>query len=441
MHKYAMNSSADFMPIDRLRIIQNQKFLKRFRYTYDNVKWYRDLLAKHNVDPNSIQSIDDIVKLPFIVKTDLRDTYPTGMLATSMENIVRFHASSGTTGKPIVVPYTREDLDVWSECVARCLTMFGIDETDVLQVGYGYGLFTGGLGLHDGGQRRGCAIVPASGGNTARHLMFIRDLEVSAIACTPSYFLHIIDHARKIGYDWKETKLRVGIFGAEPWTDGMRQFIEQETGIEAHDIYGLTEVSGPGVGGDCSCHAGIHICEDHFYPEIIDPETLKPVPDGEEGELVFTTLDKTGMPLIRYRTRDITRIIPDRCACGRTLRRIGRISHRSDDMMIVRGVNVFPGQIESVLTGVDAGLVNYQVHLDTNDSGLATIEVKFEATPEMYAAFASEPEKRDLLAKVVSDRLRQTVGIGFKATVVDQGGIPRSEGKMQRIVDHRKNDL
>lgn len=441
MHKYAMNSAADFMPVDRLRNIQNQKFLKRFRYTYDNVKWYRDLLAKNGVDPNSIRSIDDIVKLPFIVKTDLRDTYPTGMLATSMENIVRFHASSGTTGKPIVVPYTREDLDVWSECVARCLTMFGIDETDVLQVGYGYGLFTGGLGLHDGGERRGCAVVPASGGNTARHLMFIRDLGVSAIACTPSYFLHVIDHAQKIGYDWKETKLRVGIFGAEPWTDGMRQFIEQETGIVAHDIYGLTEVSGPGVGGDCSCHAGIHIMEDHFYPEIIDPETLKPVPDGEEGELVFTTLDKTGMPLLRYRTRDITRIIPDQCACGRTIRRIGRISHRSDDMMIVRGVNVFPGQIESVLTGVDTGLVNYQVHLDTNDSGLATIEVKFEATPEMYATFTSEPEKRDLLAKVVSERLRQTVGIGFKATVVDQGGIPRSEGKMQRIVDHRKIDL
>ncbi len=441
MHKYAMNAAADFMPVDRLRNIQNQKFLKRFRYTYDNVKWYRDLLAKNGVDPNSIRSIDDIVKLPFIVKTDLRDTYPTGMLATSMENIVRFHASSGTTGKPIVVPYTREDLDVWSECVARCLTMFGIDETDVLQVGYGYGLFTGGLGLHDGGERRGCAVVPASGGNTARHLMFIRDLGVSAIACTPSYFLHVIDHAQKIGYDWKETKLRVGIFGAEPWTDGMRQFIEQETGIVAHDIYGLTEVSGPGVGGDCSCHAGIHIMEDHFYPEIIDPETLKPVPDGEEGELVFTTLDKTGMPLLRYRTRDITRIIPDQGACGRTIRRIGRISHRSDDMMIVRGVNVFPGQIESVLTGIDTGMVNYQVHLDTNDSGLATIEVKFEATPEMYVTFTSEPEKRDLLAKVVSERLRQTVGIGFKATVVDQGGIPRSEGKMQRIVDHRKIDL
>ena len=441
MHKYAMNSAPDFMPVGRLRNIQNQKFLKRFRYTYDNVKWYRDLLAKNNVDPNSIQSLDDIGKLPFIVKTDLRDTYPTGMLATSMDNVVRFHASSGTTGKPIVVPYTREDLNVWSECVARCLTMFGIDETDVLQVGYGYGLFTGGLGLHDGGERHGCAIVPASGGNTARHLMFIRDLGVSAIACTPSYFLHIIDHAQKIGYDWKETKLRVGIFGAEPWTDGMRQFIEQETGIVAHDIYGLTEISGPGVGGDCSCHAGIHICEDHFYPEIIDPETLKPVPDGEEGELVFTTLDKTGMPLIRYRTRDITRIIPEPCACGRTIRRIGRISHRSDDMMIVRGVNVFPGQIESVLTGVDSGLVNYQVHLDTNDSGLATIEVKFEGTPEMYGVFTNEPEKRGQLEKLVSDRLRQTVGIWFKATVVEQNEIPRSEGKMKRIVDHRKTDI
>lgn len=440
MHKYAMNSAADFMPVDRLRVIQNQKFVKRFRYTYDNVAWYRELLAKYNVDPNSIQSLDDLPKLPCVVKTDLRDTYPLGMLATSMDKIIRFHASSGTTGKPIVAPYTREDLDVWAECVARCLTMFGIDENDVLQVGYGYGLFTGGLGLHDGGERRHCAVVPASGGNTARHLMFIKDLGVTAIACTPSYFLHIIDHAQKIGYDWKETKLRVGIFGAEPWTDGMRQYIEETTGIEAHDIYGLTEISGPGVGGDCSYHAGVHIFEDHFYPEIIDPETLRPLPDGEMGELVFTTLDKTGMPLIRYRTRDMTRIIPERCACGRTIRRIGRISHRSDDMMIVRGVNVFPGQIESVLTGIDSGLINYQIHLDTNDSGLATIEVKFEATPGMYSEFELDPAKREALARLVAERLRQTVGIGFKTTVADPNTVPRSEGKMQRIIDHRRKD-
>ncbi len=438
MHKYAMNSAADFMPVDRLRAIQNQKFMKRFHYTYANVEWYRNLLAKHNVDPNEIKSIADISKLPCIVKTDLRDTYPLGMLATSMDNIIRFHASSGTTGKPIVIPYTREDLDVWSECVARCLTMFGLDEQDVLQVGYGYGLFTGGLGLHDGGERRHCAVVPASGGNTQRHLMFIKDLDVTAIACTPSYFLHIIDHAQKLGYNWKESKLRVGIFGAEPWTDGMRSFIEQETGIVAHDIYGLTEISGPGVAGDCSCHAGMHIFEDHFYPEIIDPDTLQPLPDGEEGELVFTTLDKTGMPLIRYRTRDITRLIPEQCACGRTIRRIGRISHRSDDMMIVRGVNVFPGQIESVLTGVDPGLIHYTIHLDSNDTGLATIEVKFEATPAMYEEFKADPAKSENLSRLVANRLRETVGIGFKATVVEQNSIPRSEGKMKRIYDNRK---
>jgi phenylacetate-CoA ligase len=435
-----MNSAADFMPVDRLRDIQNRKFMKRFRYTYDNVRWYRDLLASHNVDPNSIHSIDDISKLPFIVKTDLRDTYPTGMLAANMEDIVRFHGSSGTTGKPIVVPYTREDLDVWAECIGRCLTMFGVDEHDVLQVSFGYGLFSGGVGLHDGGQHRGCAVVPASGGNTARQLMLIKDLDVTVIACTPSYFLHIVDTARKIGYNWKETKLRVGIFGAEPWTEGMRQFIEDETGIVAYDIYGLTEISGPGVGGDCSCHAGIHIFEDHFYPEIIDPETLEPLPDGEEGELVFTTLDKTGLPMLRYRTRDMTRLLPEPCACGRTCRRIGRISHRSDDMMIIRGVNVFPGQIESVLTGINGGFHHYQIHIDKNDSGLATIEVKFEATPEMYEEFKSAPEKRDELAKTVADKLRQTVGIGFKTTVVDREEIPRNDGKSQRIVDHRKKN-
>lgn len=428
------------MPVERLRAIQNEKFIKVFRRTYENVEWYRNLLAKHKVDPNDIRSIADISKLPFIVKTDLRDTYPDGMRAAPMEKIVRFHASSGTTGKPIVVPYAQEDLDVWSECVARCLTMFGLDETDVLQVGYGYGLFTGGLGLHDGGQRRGCAIIPAGGGNTTRHLMLIKDLNATAIACTPSYFLHIIDQAQKTGYDWKETKLRVGIFGAEPWTDGMRQFIEQETGIVAHDIYGLTEISGPGVGGDCSHHAGIHIFEDHFYPEIIDPDTLQPLPDGETGELVFTTLDKVGMPVIRYRTRDITRLIPERCACGRTIRRIGRISHRSDDMMIVRGVNVFPSQIESVLTSIDPGLINYQIYLDSNESGLATIEVKLEGTPEMYAAFAEDASRREGLARLVTSKLRDTIGIGFKTTIVDQNAIPRSEGKMKRIVDNRKKD-
>lgn len=432
-----MISAPDFMPVNRLREIQNQKFINVFQRTYQNVPWYRELLAKNNVDPNSIRSLADISKLPFIKKTDLRDTYPNGMLATSMDKIVRYHASSGTTGKPIVVPYTREDLDVWAECVSRCLTAFGLDESDVLQVGYGYGLFTGGLGLHDGGQRRGCTIVPVSGGNTERHLMFFRDLKVTAIACTPSYFLHIIDVAQKIGFDWKETKLKFGIFGAEPWTEEMRQFIEAQTGIRAYDIYGLTEISGPGVGGECSCRAGVHIFEDHFYPEIVDPDTLQPLPDGESGELVFTTLDKIGMPVIRYRTRDITKIIAEPCPCGRTIRRIGRISHRSDDMMIIRGVNVFPSQVESVLLAVDPGLVNYQIYLSKNPDGLDAIEVKVELTREKFAELGDNVANLEKFRRQIAEKLKSTVGINFKTTLVEPDVIPRSQGKMQRIVDER----
>ena len=437
MTKYNMLSAPDFMPVERLRDIQNRKFLGAFRRAYENVQWYRELLAQHKVDPNSIKSLADISKLPFIKKTDLRDTYPNGMLATSMDKIIRYHASSGTTGKPIVVPYTREDLDVWAECVSRCLTAFGLDENDVLQVGYGYGLFTGGLGLHDGGERRRCTVVPVSGGNTERHLMFIRDLNVTAIACTPSYFLHIIDHAQKIGFNWKDTKLKVGIFGAEPWTEEMRKFIESETGITAFDIYGLTEISGPGVGGECSSHAGVHIFEDHFYPEIVDPDTLEPLPDGESGELVFTTLDKTGMPLIRYRTRDITKIIAEPCACGRTIRRIGRISHRSDDMMIIRGVNVFPGQVESALLAVDPGLVNYQIHLSKGDAGLDVIEVKVELTREKFSELGDNTTSLEIFRRLIAEKLKSTVGINFKTTLVEPDAMPRSQGKIKRIYDNR----
>ena len=437
MTKYSMLSAPDFMPVDRLRAIQNRKFLGVFRRTYENVPWYRELLAKNNVDPNSIQSLADISKLPFIKKTDLRDTYPNGMLATAMDKIVRYHASSGTTGKPIVVPYTREDLDVWSECVSRCLTAYGLDESDVLQVGYGYGLFTGGLGLHDGGTRRGCTVIPISGGNTERHLMLIQDLQVTAVACTPSYFLHVIDLADKVGYDWKATKLRVGIFGAEPWTEEMRRFIEAKTGIRAYDIYGLTEISGPGVGGECSCRTGVHIFEDHFYPEIVDPDTLQPLPDGEMGELVFTTLDKTGMPIIRYRTRDITKLVAEPCPCGRTIRRIARISHRSDDMMIIRGVNVFPGQVESSLLAVDPGLVNYQIHLSKGADGLDVIEVRVELTREKFSELRDNTASLEMFRRQIAEKLKSTVGINFKTTLVEPDSMPRSQGKIKRIFDDR----
>ena len=438
MAKYSMVSAPDFLPTHMLRDVQNQKFLDLFQRVYNNVEWYRDLLKKNNVDPDSIRSIADIGKLPFIKKTDLRDTYPTGMFAAPMSQIVRFHASSGTTGKPIVMGYTRHDLDAWSESTARALTMFGLDENDVIQVGYGYGLFTGGLGLHDAGQRRGCAVIPISGGNTERQLMLMRDLGTTVVACTPSYFLHLIDYGRKINFDWKETKLRAGVFGGEPWTDEMRKFIENETGIEAFDIYGLTEISGPGVGGECKCHAGIHIFEDHFYPEIVDPDTLEPLPDGEVGELVFTTLDKEGIPLIRYRTRDITRIIPERCECGLTMRRIGRISHRSDDMMIIRGVNVFPGQVESALLAIDQNLVNYQLVLSKDASGLDIIEVLVEPTPEQFARLWNDDHVKERFRRSIAEKLQRVVGINFKTTLVPPDALPRSEGKVQRVIDNRK---
>lgn len=432
-----MISAPDFMPEHMLREVQNRKFVELFKRVYANVPWYRNLLEENNVNPESIKSIADIGRLPFIKKTDLRDTYPTGMFARPMKDIIRFHASSGTTGKPIVMGYTRKDLDVWSESTARALAMYGLTKKDVLQVSYGYGLFTGGLGLHDGGERLGCTILPTSGGNTERQLMLMRDLGVTAIACTPSYFLHIIDQARKINFDWSETQLRHGIHGAEPWTPEMRKFMEEETGIKTHDIYGLTEISGPGVGAECYCNSGLHIFEDHFYPEIIDPDTLEPLPDGELGELVFTTLDKEGIPMLRYRTRDITRIMPDRCPCGRTIRRIDRITHRSDDMMIIRGVNVFPSQVESLLLAVDPNLVNYQIHLDKDVSGLDTIEVKVEPTPEKFSQLWNDEGAKEAFRKQLASKLKDRIGIGFRLTLVAPDSIPRSEGKVKRVFDNR----
>ncbi|MDO5309976.1 MAG: phenylacetate--CoA ligase [Planctomycetia bacterium] len=438
MPRYSMISAPDFFPVHMLREVQNEKFMTVFKHVYTNVQWYRDLLEKNNVNPDSIKSIDDISKLPFIKKTDLRDTYPNGMFAASMTDISRFQASSGTTGKPIVLAYTKSDVNIWAESTARALTMYGIDEHDILQVAYGYGLFTGGLGLHYGGEYRGCAVVPASGGNTERQLMLIRDLGVTAFACTPTYFLHLIDYAQKIGYDWKQTKLRVGAFGAEPWTEEMRDFIDESTGIKAYDIYGLTETAGPGVAGNCFCREGLHIFEDHFYPEIVNQETLEPVPDGEYGELVFTTLDKVGMPLLRYRTRDITRIINEPCVCGRTIRRMERISHRTDDMMIIRGVNVFPSQVESILLSVDPALVNYQLILEREASGMDSIEVKVEMGREKFAQLGDNVTAVENFRRQIADKLKHIIGINFKTTLCEPDTVPRSEGKMKRIIDNRK---
>ncbi|MDO5580034.1 MAG: phenylacetate--CoA ligase [Planctomycetia bacterium] len=433
MTRFLPVSNPDFMPPEHLRAIQEQRFLRTVHHVYRNVPWYRDKMRDHGVSIDEIRSLDDISKLPFIVKTDLRDTYPFGMFAVPMSEIVRLHASSGTTGKPIVVSYTQSDLDVWKRVVARALASFGVNNGDTLQNSFGYGLFTGGLGLHGGGEKHGVSVIPISGGNTERQIMLMRDFHATVISCTPSYFIHLMDKAREMGIKIADLSLRIGVFGAEPWTDEMRKRIESEAGIKAYDIYGLTEIVGPGVGAECTEQAGPHIFEDHFYPEIIDPDTLQPLPDGEFGELVFTTLSKKAMPLLRYRTRDITRIIPERCACGRTLRRIARISHRSDDMFIVRGVNVFPGQIESALLTLEGTLPNYQIIL-TRDNGLDNIEVQVELVPEK---FDDTLKSLEALQKTISDKIQHTIGIRVKVKLVEPNRIPKSEGKAKRVVDQR----
>ena len=403
-------------------------------YTYQNVAWYRDQLSKKGVTPSDIRSFDDMHKLPFIVKTDLRDTYPFGLFAAPMEKIVRFHSSSGTTGKPIVVAYTQGDIDVWTEVVKRALLCYGVHRGDILQNAYGYGLFTGGLGLHYGGESLGVTVIPMSGGNTERQVMLMRDFGVTAFSGTPSYFLHILDKAAEMDVDVRTLPVRIGIFGAEPWTQAMRDRIEQGAGILAFDIYGLTEITGPGVAAECPCQTGAHIFEDHFYPEIIDPDTLEPLPDGCEGELVFSTLSKRGMPLLRYRTRDITSLAVEPCPCGRTLRRMARISHRSDDMFIIRGVNVFPGQIESALLSVEGTVPHYQIIL-TREQGLDQVEVRVELTSDRFGDTISSIEN---LRREIARKIESTVGIRTQVRLVEPLSIPRSEGKAKRVADLRE---
>ena len=344
---------SDKMPRPELRALQLKKLQTLIPYEYEHVALFRRRCDEKGVKPRDLATLEDLAKFPFMKKTDLRDEYPYGLTAAPMKDIVRFHCSSGTTGKPICIPNTMRDIEVWADATARCLMMYGLTNEDVLQVSYGYGLFTGGLGLHYGGEKLGCAVLPTSAGNTEKQLMLMKDLGSTAIACTPSYFLHIIEVAKKLGIDFRrDTKLKHGIFGAEPWTDEMRRKIEESAGITAHDIYGLTEISGPGVAGSCDCCAGLHIFEDHYYPEVIDPETLEVLPDGTEGELVFTTLDRFGTPMVRYRTRDLTTLHSEPCACGRTIRWMSRIKARSDDMLIVHGVNLFPSQVETALLTV-----------------------------------------------------------------------------------------
>jgi phenylacetate-CoA ligase len=428
-------SVPDYTPLPELRALQLRRVQAVIARAWEHVELFRSRMDERGLVPEDIRSLNDVAKLPFTVKTDLRDTYPFGLFASPMKDVVRLHVSSGTTGKPIVVAYTSDDVDVWTSVIVRCLAGCGLHRGDILQNAYGYGLFTGGLGAHYGAEALGATVVPTSGGNADRQIMLLKDFGVTAICCTPTYFLHLIDRAAELGVDLKQLPLRAGVFGAEPWTESMRRHIESKSGIEAFDIYGLSEIIGPGVACECRRHQGLHIFEDHFYPEIVDPETGEPLPDGTEGELVLTTLSKHAMPMIRYRTRDITMLLTGRCECGRTLRRMGRIGRRSDDMLIIRGVNVFPSQVESALLQIEGTLPNYQIVL-TREQGLDQMEVQVEVTPHM---FNDQIGALQGLQARIQSALDHVLGIRVHVSLVEANSLARSEGKAKRVIDRRSS--
>jgi phenylacetate-CoA ligase len=426
-------SVPDFTPVAQLRELQLKRLQAVVTRAWQQVVIFRSRMDERGLAPQAIRSLEDIGKLPFTQKSDLRDTYPFGLFASPMKDVVRLHVSSGTTGKPIVVAYTKEDVDVWTSVMVRGLAGCGLHRGDIIQVAYGYGLFTGGLGAHYGAEGLGATVVPASTGNADRQIMLMKDFGVTAICCTPTYFLHLIDRAAGLGVEMKDLPIRAGVFGAEPWTEPMRRHIETMSRIEAFDIYGLSEIIGPGVGCECRRHRGLHIFEDHFYPEIVDPETGEPLADGSEGELVLTTLSKQAMPMVRYRTRDITMILPGRCECGRTLRRIGRIGRRSDDMLIIRGVNVFPSQVETALLEVEGTLPHYQIVL-TREQGLDQMEVQVEVTPQM---FTDKIGSLQGLHDRLQGALDHVLGIRVRVSLVEAYTIERSQGKAKRVIDRR----
>ena len=427
-------SALDYVQKDYLRGLQLERLRKMVQHAYDHVELFNSRMKERNLVPADVKSLGDIAKLPFMVKADLRDTYPFGLFAVPMSEVVRLHASSGTTGKPIVVGYTRSDLEVWMEVVKRAFASCGLTRDDVIQVSYGYGLFTGGLGAHYGAEALGATVVPTSGGNTQRQIMLMRDFGTTAVCCTPSYFNFMIEQALAQGIDMRDLPIKAGIFGAEPWTEEMRKRIEAASGIKAYDIYGLSEIIGPGVAIECGCQQGMHVFEDHFYPEIINPETGEVLPDGETGELVLTTLSKYAMPMIRYRTRDITKIIAEPCECGRTIRRIARISSRSDDMFIIRGVNVFPPQIETAILSVDGTMPHYNIILYT-ENGLDNIEVDVEINEEL---FSDKVRSMEALQHRLTSAIEGLIGLRVRVKLVAPNTIQRSEGKARRVIDHRE---
>ena len=427
-------SALDYVQKDYLRGLQLERLRKMVQHAYDHVELFNSRMKERNLVPADVKSLGDIAKLPFMVKADLRDTYPFGLFAVPMSEVVRLHASSGTTGKPIVVGYTRSDLEVWMEVVKRAFASCGLTRDDVIQVSYGYGLFTGGLGAHYGAEALGATVVPTSGGNTQRQIMLMRDFGTTAVCCTPSYFNFMIEQALAQGIDMRDLPIKAGIFGAEPWTEEMRKRIEAASGIKAYDIYGLSEIIGPGVAIECGCQQGMHVFEDHFYPEIINPETGEVLPDGETGELVLTTLSKYAMPMIRYRTRDITKIIAEPCECGRTIRRIARISSRSDDMFIIKGVNIFPMQVEKVLVQFPELGSNYLITLETvNNQDEMIVEVELsDLSTDNYI----ELQK---ISKAITRQLKDEILVTPKLRLVKKGSLPQSEGKAVRVKDLRDN--
>jgi len=428
------NRPFECMDRNGIRNVQSERLRETVERVYFNVPYYRDKMQKAGLGPESIKSIDDIAKLPFTTKQDLRDNYPFGLFAVPMSEIVRVHASSGTTGKPTVVGYTRNDISTWSEVMARTLTSAGATRNDFIQVAYGYGLFTGGLGLHYGGEKIGASVIPISGGNTMRQIQLMHDFGSTVLACTPSYALFLAEAIQESGIKREDLKLRVGVFGAEPWTENMRREIEDKLKIKAIDIYGLSEVIGPGVASECLAQEGLHIAEDHFYPEIIDPLSLQVLPSGSTGELVFTTITKEGLPLIRYRTRDLTRLTHETCKCGRTMVRMEKCLGRSDDMLIIRGVNLFPSQVESVLLEMSEIKPHYLLIVDRVNN-LDTLELKVEVDEAFFQDKISQLES---LRQKLQTNLENSLGLGIKVTLVEPKIIERSEGKAKHVVDKRK---
>lgn len=421
------------MPVDEIKKMQSEKIVRQVKHVYDNVPYYKEQMDKMGVKPSDIHGIEDIKKLPFTSKSDLRDTYPYGFLAAPLSDCVRIHSTSGTTGKRVIAYYTQHDIDLWEDCCARAIVAAGGSREDVCQIAYGFGLFTGGAGINGGSHKVGCLTVPMSSGNTDRQIRFMMDLKSTILCCTPSYAAYIGEALKEHGYKPSDNSLKAGIFGAEPWTDEMRRDIESSLGIKAYDIYGLTETSGPGVAFECSAQTGMHINEDHFYAEIIDPDTGEVLPEGSRGELVFTSLDKEAFPLLRYRTRDICVLTREKCPCGRTHIKMCKPLGRSDDMLIIRGVNVFPSQIETVLLN-EGYSPNYQIIVD-RESNNDTFDVNVELSPDNFSDTVKGITQKE---HKLESAMRDMLGISPKIHLVDPKTIQRSEGKAVRVIDRRK---